>query len=130
MRSRFSIHGFSLLELLVALVIMAMSLGLIYRASGSAVRQFQLVSSQEQASELLQSLLTVEALPAEGWNETGTHAGVMWAARSALLPQSNERATPRPQHQLWLSVQWEDRGEQRELAVTTVRPLRLMVRAP
>jgi len=69
-------HGFSLLEVLVALAILAMSLGVLYQAAGGSVRNVQTVEHRMRAILLAQSLLqmydrmrcTTGSHPAAGWS--------------------------------------------------------------
>ena len=70
--------GFSLLELLVAFAIMAISLGMLYQATGSSVRTVGEAERYQRAATPVESLLAVRhSVSAEGWNESGETAGYM-----------------------------------------------------
>ena len=76
-------HGFSLLELLVAFSIMALSLGLLYRVAGGSARNVTDVVQSQQAGWLAESILASRNSVLEsGWNEDGESAGFVWQVRS------------------------------------------------
>ncbi len=119
-------RGFTLLELLVAFAIMGISLGMLYRATGSSARNVGEIERVTQASELAESLLAMlDALPPGGWNEAGRSAGFGWSARSAPYA-TNAAANPAvpPLYQLALTVEWNDNGRRRSIDLTTLKPER------
>lgn len=119
-------RGFTLLELLVAFAIMGISLGMLYRATGSSARNVGEIGRVTQASELAESLLALhDALPPGGWNEAGRSAHFSWSARSAPYP-TKAAANPQvpPLYELALSVQWDDNGRRRSIDLTTLKPER------
>lgn len=121
--------GLSLLELLVAFAIMAIALGMLYRAAGASVRDVGETESYQRAVFLAQSLLAArDAIPPEGISEAGRSAGFDWAMRSQ--PYANAAASPdRPAavpllHAVEMSVAWTERGMQRRIQLQTLRPQR------
>ena len=121
-------RGFSLLELLVAFVIMAMSLAVLYRASGGTVTTALAVERQGQAAVLASSLLNShDVVPAEGLQASGQRAGMAWTLRSA--PYAGNPAEPGAVllHQVWVRLTWDDGGREGVLELTTLRPQRLPV---
>ncbi len=69
-------RGFSLLEVLVALAIMALSLGALYEAAGGSVRSAQVVEQRGTAILLAQSLLdSRDTVDAGGFDLGGEHDG-------------------------------------------------------
>lgn len=119
-------RGFTLLELLVAFAIMGISLGMLYRATGSSARNVGEIERVTQASELAESLLALhDALPPGGWNEAGRSAGFAWSARSAPYP-TNAAANPLvpPLYEIALTVEWNDNGQRRSIDLATLRPER------
>jgi general secretion pathway protein I len=118
-------RGFSLLEVLVAFAIMAMSLGLIYRVTGGSARNVTDAAQSQQAAWLAESLLDRHSslLPA-GWNEDGESAGFKWQARSS--PYASGANTPQavPLHEIRISIQWTAGSRPGQLNVVTLRPQR------
>ncbi|OPH17317.1 general secretion pathway protein GspI, partial [Azospirillum brasilense] len=61
-------QGLTLLELLVAFAIMALALGMLYRAMGGSARSVADVDRYQRAVVLAQSLLALrDAVPEQGW---------------------------------------------------------------
>lgn len=128
-------RGLSLLELLVAFAIMAMSIGLLYRSMGGSARSVADMAQQQQAAMVAESVLaTRDAVTAEGWNETGSSAGFKWVVASqpfhSPLPLPQDSANPPqpadrvPLHEIRLSVFWGDGSRPRQLDITTLLPQR------
>ena len=117
--------GFSLLEVLVAFSIMALSLGFIYKAMGSNARSVGDLALRQQAIMLAESvLLTKDSVSAKGWNESGSWGVFGWRASSELFPQSAEFADWVPLHQIQINVSWLEGSKSRQLEVKTLLPQR------
>lgn len=115
--------GFSLLELLVAFVIMAMSLGMLYRASGGTVRSLGDTEQMQRATLLAQSLLdSRDAVPETGWNESGDSAGFAWQVRSAPYPTENKGPGVVVLHQVRILLAWTDTRGPRQIEYSTLLP--------
>lgn len=118
-------RGFSLLEVLVAFTIMALSLGILYRAAGSGARNVGDAQQYQRAVVIAQSLLTLrESVPASGWNETGQSGVFTWHVRSApfATPVSNSRPDAAKLHEVAFQVEWRDGDRQRQLDLATLLP--------
>jgi general secretion pathway protein I len=117
--------GLSLLELLVAVAIMAMGLGLIYQSSLSSVRAASDLAWQQRASLLAQSLLDArDGVPAAGWHEAGRSADIDWRVDSAPLPlpPGLNTGTP-PLHEVTIVLEWPGRaGGARQMQLRTLLP--------
>ena len=119
--------GFSLLEILVAFAIMAMSLGMLYQVMGGNARSTAGLGERERAALLAESLMAAhELVPAEGVSDSGEAAGFAWQIASAPFPTpANARPEAARLHELRVLVRWQDGGNPREFAVNTLRPERL-----
>jgi general secretion pathway protein I len=116
-------RGFSLLELLVAFVIMAFALGMLYQASGGTVRTLGETEQHQRAALLAQSILSSrEGVPDTGWNEAGESAGLAWQVRSAPYPTGVTDSRAAVLHQINVVVGWTDRRGLRQLEVSTLVP--------
>ena len=115
--------GFSLLELLVAFVIMAFSLGMLYQASGGTVRALADTEQHLRATVLAQSLLNSrDNVPEAGWNESGESAGFAWRVSSA--PFRTDVSDPKVPllQQVAIVIGWTDRRGPRQLELSTLLP--------
>ena len=121
---RQSVRGFSLLELLVALSIMSMSLGLLYQASTGALRGVGDLDLDQRANLLAQSIIeTRDAVPEAGWSESGRAAGMDWRVSSAPYPTAtaNDPGIARL-HEVRVVVAWGSGRGPRLLELHTLLP--------
>ena len=126
-------RGFSLLELLVAFSIMALSVGMIYRATGSNVRNLVDVEQYQQAIILGESLISsVDGVPSSGLSDSGAFQGFAWTLKTVPSVSSAEEDAAPKLHQVDVQVSWSERGLQRQIMLTTLRPQRapLTTKAP
>ena len=115
--------GMSLLELLVALSIMAMAIGVLYRALGASVQNAGTLQEQQKALMLGQSLLAAkDAIPETGWNESGESAGFEWQVRTSPFGSAQPSVTQL--HSVVIYVRWSDGGRIRSIELQTLRPQR------
>ena len=112
MRASVRQAGFSLLEVLVAFVIMALSLGALYQAIGGNVRGIAQADRLMRAALLAEGLLARHrAIPAGGLDESGqSDDGLRWSYRAEpyLLPQPSPQGWPL--YQVRVSIEWPATG--------------------
>lgn len=118
-------RGLTLLELLVAFAIMALSIGMLYRVMGGSVRSVGDIDRYQRAVVLAQSLLSSrDAVPNGGWRQSGETAGYQWHVQSA--PYMTDKVGPSipPLYEVSIAIAWMEGRSQRHLGLTTLRPER------
>lgn len=126
MRIRMTVgaRGFSLLELLVAMSVMALSLTLLYQVDAGVLRGVADYQMQQRATVLAQSVLdSRDAVPVQGWHEQGQSAGLEWSISSELLARPAGLSEQAPLlHTVHLEVRWPGRQGLQSLVVETLMP--------
>jgi len=118
-------QGFSLLELLVAFSIMALSLGMLYQAAGGSMRSVIEADRYQRAVLLAQSLLSLrDSVSEEGWSESGESAGYAWQVRSSPYPTAVNDLKTTPLHEIAITISWGQGEHARQMAFSTLRPQR------
>lgn len=121
-------RGFSLLEVLVALTIMALSLAGLYHAAGGSVRAMVEADRQTRAVFLAQSMLAqYPAVPHGGVRGQGLYDDMHWRLFSEAWPVAGD-PPPVLLHRIVVEVEWSDRGRQRQLTLASLAPERSELR--
>lgn len=116
-------RGFSLLETVVALVILSISLGMLYRATAGATRNVRINERYTYAVVIAESLLdNYRVLGPGGVNEQQQLDDFRWRVSSRLLQDEGAEAGGVPLHELSAAVSWEDGMRSREVVLVTVVP--------
>jgi prepilin-type N-terminal cleavage/methylation domain-containing protein len=125
-RRRRSASGFTLIEALVAIVILASSLSVLLSAHDTALRGAAALDSHLQARLLAQSLLAQYALsrvPPQA-HAQGRSGRFAWTVAVAPLEEAGGKRQDGPEqwslHQLTVTVAWAPR---RQITLTTLRLL-------
>jgi general secretion pathway protein I len=122
-------RGFSLLEILVAFSILALSLGVMMQIFSDAARNAGLAHDQAQATELARTLVSVAAaeLPQTTGERNGTENRFRWALRMEPYGADDAGQAAQPVSpatlELWqitARVTWPGPPE-RSVALTTLR---------
>lgn len=113
--------GFSLLELVVAMAIMSIALGILYRAVGGGARTVGDLSAHGRAVALSESVLQMrESVPPDGWNESGQWEGFRWSVASTPYVAAEGAAVAL--HRIEVDVVWFDGLRERNFALVSLRP--------
>lgn len=124
--------GFSLIEMLVALVVLSLSLGVLYQAATGATRNVRVAAEYTDAVMLAESVLADQSyVTQENYSAAGQFHAFQWSVSSWPAPYEDgldpeERAIAAdPLQFLQVVVSWPGRGgTPREIDLLTVVPLR------
>lgn len=114
-------HGFSLLEMIVAISILALSLGVLYQAVSGATRNVRSDEKYAYGVELARSLLANNAVvPSNGLNTRGETAGEFrWEVQASPLEMPPVLRAGSLQT-IAVTVSWPDRGITKNVALHSV----------
>ena len=123
------VRGFSLLEMLVALVILSLSLGALYQGATRAIQNTSVADQYTRAMMLAESMIaTSNYVTAEQASISGEFEIYTWEAKSwpADISDNNEAEAPvngQPLQYLSITVTWPGSKSDRQLELLTVVPL-------
>jgi general secretion pathway protein I len=114
--------GFSLLEMIVALSILALTLGALYQATGGATRNIRVDEKYAYGVELARSLLADNGrVPATGKSASGeTSGGFSWYVKTNPLNFKRRSRSDTLLHEIEVGVNWIDGGKRREVLLHSV----------
>lgn len=114
--------GFSLLEMVVAMVILALSLGALYQATSGATRNVRSDERYAYAVELARSLLADSSqVPRNGHNAGGeTAGGYEWRVETQPLRFDSSTLLPGQLQRIRVTVGWRDGSADRKVVLDSV----------
>jgi general secretion pathway protein I len=114
--------GFSLLEMIVALSILALTLGALYQATAGATRNIRVDEKYAYGVELARSLLADHGrVPATGKSASGeTGGGFSWYVKTNPLSFERRSRSDTLLHEIEVGVNWIDGGKRREVLLHSV----------
>jgi general secretion pathway protein I len=114
--------GFSLLEMVVAIAILALSLGTLYQATSGATRNVRSAEKYAYGVELARSLLADNVLvPAEGKSARGeTEGGFRWSMQAVPVDLPTGSLPRGALQKLEVLVSWSDGTKRRKVMLTSV----------
>lgn len=118
--------GFTLIEMLVAMVILSLSLGVLYQAAAGATRNVRVDEQYSYAIQIAQSLLAeYPLLPPGGITRSGVNGDFDWRLHSENISSGSRSsdldAAEIRLHQLDVVVSWEPGS--RQVKLSTVVPI-------
>ncbi len=119
---RRSVRGFSLIEMLVAMVILSLSLGVLYQAAMGATRNVRVAAEYSEALMLAESIMSEVSLVAMPDSDTAGSFGV-YEWRASVLPLTIEDdptlQVGAPLAEVVVTVSWGEGDRQREVTLNT-----------
>ncbi len=114
--------GFSLLEMVVAIAILALALAAIYQAASGATRNVRTDEKYAYSVELARSLLADNArVPLSGRQDQGeTAGGFRWRVQTRPLDLQRSSLVQGSLHEIQVGVSWIDGRKEREVVLHSV----------
>lgn len=114
--------GFSLLEMVVAVAILALALGALYQAASGATRNVRSDERYAYAVELARSLLAANAkIPRGGVSASGeTASEFSWQVSTREIDLGRSALASASLHDIEVAVRWRDGGKSREVVLNSV----------
>ena len=115
-------RGFSLLEMVVAVAILALAMGALYQAASGATRNVRVDEKYAYAVELARSLLADNfQVPPAGKRAQGKTAGdFSWQLSTRPVKAVRGGIVGLKLHEIEVTVSWEDGGKQREVSLNSI----------
>ncbi len=114
--------GFSLLEMMVAISILALALGSLYQAASGATRNVRTAERYAYGVELARSLLADNSMvPGKGVRAAGeTAGGYSWSVDTTARPRRRGGTVGAGLHNIEIVVAWFDGSLRREIRLNSV----------
>jgi general secretion pathway protein I len=120
------VRGFSLLEMVVAISVLSLALGMLYQAASGATRNVRTDEKYAYGVELARSLLADNQLVADGGVNKGgeTAGGFRWQVASTPVDSAAQSRGAFALEQLEVRVAWRDGLRERQVVLNSVVPAR------
>ena len=117
-------RGFSLIELVAAITILAMALTALYRSAGTSVRSAQISERQTAAVLTARSLLAShDTIPKGGMQDSGTtDDGLQWSVTATPIAQESRIGEMFPVYRVDVTVTWDGGDNQPGIHLATLKP--------
>ncbi|MCB1679311.1 MAG: prepilin-type N-terminal cleavage/methylation domain-containing protein [Halioglobus sp.] len=114
--------GFSLLEMVVAIAILALALAALYQAAGGATRNVRSDEKYAYGVELARSLLADNArVPPGGVSARGeTAGGFIWRVQTQPVDLARSTIAQGSLHRIEVGVSWVDGSRRRAVVLDSV----------
>ena len=114
--------GFSLLEMMVAISILALALAALYRAAGGATRNVRIDEKYAYSVELARSLLAENTMvPVSGISASGeTAGGFQWRVDTSPAALQRTSLPVGSLHEIEVGVSWIDGSKRRDVVLNSV----------
>lgn len=120
------VKGFSLIEMLVAMVILSLSLGVLYQAAMGATRNVRVASEYNEALMIAESVLSeLSAVSEVGVAQEGTFGEYRWQAQTAAITSEDAEAADiaLPLAEVTVVVYWGEGDRERQFALSSIFPV-------
>lgn len=115
-------RGFSLLEVLVAFAILALTLGVLSQVFSSALRNTLVSGRYSDAMIVAESRLAVAAQELEDTDSAGEDGDFAWTLAIDDYEVNTDFSSPNSRLvEIRVQVRWEDFSRERQLELTTLR---------
>jgi general secretion pathway protein I len=116
------VGGFSLLEMMVAISILALSLGALYQAVSGATRNVRTDEKYAYGVELARSLLAENArVPVSGAHSRGeTAGGFSWSVAAAPISLAKLGLNDGALQEIEVEVSWRDGSKRRRVVLHSI----------
>lgn len=117
-------NGFSLIEMVVAIAILGISLGMLYQAAGGATRSVKVSEDYAYAVSIAQSLLALHnTAPPDGVSlKDETADGYRWSVQTSELALAEDTDQPTV-YAIEVTVQWGQERNPRSFVLSSVVPV-------